>query len=89
MAKVHLHCLASEGNFSLAVRIDYAKEKLGCSTVDIIGLLEVLDEIQNQIPDCTLSERQYFLETIDDLVTLAKERLDKFREATTKLEVWQ
>lgn len=56
---------------SLTRRIEFVKEQSDCSLASAMEAIEVLEQLQNLIPNSRENEQRYFREMADDLLTLA------------------
>lgn len=56
---------------ALTRRIEAAKEQSACSLAGVMEIVEILEQLQELIPDSPENQQRYFRETADDLLTLA------------------
>ena len=66
-----LECWSADDVNALTRRIDAAKEQSACSLSGAMEIIEILEQLQDLIPNSPENQQRYFRETADDLLTLA------------------
>lgn len=62
---------SSDDLTALTQRIEIAKEQYACSLAGVMEIIEILEQLQDLIPNSPENQQRYFREAADDLLTLA------------------